>query len=281
MREIGQVLRQAREEKGMTLEQVSSRTMIAKKYLRALEEGDFNLFPGEVYLKGALRKYAAELGLNQEGLLSRYGGVSEIEKAEKSQQEPVKPQNRPATKTRVQPAQVVRSTRRLNKRRFAMVLIIFALLVGGIRVISTLVAPEPPLAHEQPPVNENGVENILPSVPAEPEPEPEPEPQPELPQVRVERDILDPLQLRVINADAIEVVLSFTEHSWVRVHTDGVLLFEGTFGAGESRSLTASKSVRVRTGNALGTKMSINGEMIELPQYRNPATLEISNAGFE
>ena len=84
MQEIGQVLRQAREERGMTLEQVSSRTMIAKKYLRALEEGNFEIFPGEVYLKGALRKYAAELGLNQEGLVSRYGSVSETEKAEKT-----------------------------------------------------------------------------------------------------------------------------------------------------------------------------------------------------
>lgn len=274
MREIGQVLRQAREERGMTLEQVSSRTMIAKKYLLALEEGDFNLFPGEVYLKGALRKYAAELELNQEGLLSRYGGVSELEKAEKNQQKPQKQQSRPTAKSKVQPAQVVRSTRRLNKRRFAMVIIIFALLIGGVRVISTIIAPEPPPANEQPPIINNGAEDILP-------PEPEPEPEPELPQVRVERDISDPLKLRVINADAIEVVLSFTEHSWVRVHTDGALLFEDTFAAGESRSLTAGESVRVRTGNALGTKMSINGEAIELPQNRNPATLEISNAGFE
>ncbi|MBS3982424.1 MAG: helix-turn-helix domain-containing protein [Dethiobacter sp.] len=279
MREIGQVLRQAREEREMTLEQVSSRTMIAKKYLRALEEGDFNLFPGEVYLKGALRKYAAELGLDQEGLLSRYGGVSELEKAEKNQQEPQKPQSRPAVKRKVQPAQAVRSSRRLNKRRVAVILIIFALLVGGIRAISTIIAPEPPLANEPPPLIDDGAQDILPPEPIEPEPEPEPEP--ELPQVRVERDSLDPLKLRVINADAIEVLLSFTEHSWVRVHTNGTLLFEGTFTAGESRALTAGESVRVRTGNALGTKLLINGEAIELPQSRNPLTLEINNAGFE
>ncbi|MBT9166842.1 MAG: hypothetical protein DDT19_00166 [Syntrophomonadaceae bacterium] len=277
MREIGQVLRQAREERGMTLEQVSSRTMIAKKYLLALEEGDFNLFPGEVYLKGALRKYAAELGLNKEELISRYGSASEIEKAEKNQQEHQKPQSRAAAKRKIQPAQVVRSTRRLNKRRFAMILIIFALLVGGIRLISTVIAPEPPLVNDSPPVIDNGVDDILPPEPTQLEPEPEPE----LPQVRVERDNLDPLKFRVINADAIEVVLSFTEHSWVRVHTNGALLFEGTFTAGESRSLTAAKNVRVRTGNALGTKMLINGEAIDLPQNRNPATYDISNAGFE
>ncbi len=273
MREIGQVLRQAREERGMTLEQVSSRTMIAKKYLLALEEGDFNLFPGEVYLKGALRKYAAELGLNEEELVSRYGGASETEKAEKNQQEHQKPQSRAAAKRKIQSAQAVRSTRRLNKRRFAMILIIFALLLGGIRLITTIIAPAPPLVNDLPPVIDNGADDILPPEPTQPEPE--------LPQARVERDNLDPLKFRVINADVIEVVLSFTEHSWVRVHTNGALLFEGTFTAGESRSLTAAESVRVRTGNALGTKMLINGEVIDLPQNRNPATFDISNAGFE
>ncbi len=273
MREIGQVLRQAREERGMTLEQVSSRTMIAKKYLLALEEGDFNLFPGEVYLKGALRKYAAELGLNEEELVSRYGGASETEKTEKNQQEHQKPQSRAAAKRKIQSAQAVRSTRRLNKRRFAMILIIFALLLGGIRLITTIIAPAPPLVNDLPPVIDNGADDILPPEPTQPEPE--------LPQVRVERDNLDPLKFRVINADVIEVVLSFTEDSWIRVHTNGSLLFEGTFTAGESRSLTAAESVRVRTGNALGTKMLINGEVIDLPQNRNPATFDISNAGFE
>jgi len=279
MLEIGQVLRQAREEKGMTLEQVSSRTMIAKKYLRALEEGKFELFPGEVYLKGALRKYAAELGLNQEGLVARYGSSSETDKAEKNQQEPQELRSRPTVKRKTHPTQVVRSTRRLNKRRFLMILIILVLLVGGIRAISTIIAPEPPPANDQPPAVENGVRDILP--PEEQTPQPEPEPEPELPQVRVERDSLDPLKFRLINADSIDVVLSFAETSWVRVHTNGTLLFEGTFPAGQSRSLTARESVRVRTGNALGTKMVINGEAIELPQSRNPVTLEINNAGFE
>ena len=279
MQEIGQVLRQAREERGMTLEQVSSSTMIAKKYLRALEEGNFEIFPGEVYLKGALRKYAAELGLNQEGLVSRYGSVSETEKAEKNQMEPQELQSRPTVKRKTHPAQVVRSTKRLNKRRFLMVLVILALFVGGIRAISTIIAPEPPPANDQPPVIKNGVRDILP--PEKQTPEPEPEPEPELPKVRVEQDSQDPLKLRVINAKNIEVDLSFSELSWVRVHANGNLLFEDTFAAGQSRSLTAGQSVRVRTGNALGTKIVINGEVIDLPQSRNPVTLEISNAGFE
>ena len=40
--------------------------------MTALETEQFALFPGEVYLKGALRKYAAELGLDAQALVDSY-----------------------------------------------------------------------------------------------------------------------------------------------------------------------------------------------------------------
>lgn len=51
------MLKQIRLDSGKTLNQVSSDLKIRKKYLVALEEGDFDILPGEVYVKGYLKLY--------------------------------------------------------------------------------------------------------------------------------------------------------------------------------------------------------------------------------
>ena len=53
MHNIGQQLKEAREAQGLTLAEITERTMIPIKYLTALETEQFAHFPGEVYLKGA------------------------------------------------------------------------------------------------------------------------------------------------------------------------------------------------------------------------------------
>jgi cytoskeletal protein RodZ len=76
MPDIGLELQQARMEKKITLEELSGRTHIAKKYLKALEDGDYRIFPGEVYLRGALRRYAEEVGLSTTQVIDWYEAVS-------------------------------------------------------------------------------------------------------------------------------------------------------------------------------------------------------------
>lgn len=61
---IGEKLRKARLEKGITYEDVVKDTKIRARYLQALEEEDWDIFPGKVYLKGFLRTYSSYLGLN-------------------------------------------------------------------------------------------------------------------------------------------------------------------------------------------------------------------------
>lgn len=51
------MLKQIRLDSGKTLNQVSSDLKIRKKYLVALEEGDFDILPGEVYVRGYLKLY--------------------------------------------------------------------------------------------------------------------------------------------------------------------------------------------------------------------------------
>jgi cytoskeletal protein RodZ len=72
MDSLGERLRQAREEKGRTLDQASRDTLIAARYLQALEAEDFSGFPGEPYILGFLRNYSEYLGLDPQELLSLY-----------------------------------------------------------------------------------------------------------------------------------------------------------------------------------------------------------------
>lgn len=69
---LGEVLRRAREQQGLTYEEVEAETRIRKKYLVALEEEDFKNLPAAVYVKGFIRNYANLLELNPDEVLKLY-----------------------------------------------------------------------------------------------------------------------------------------------------------------------------------------------------------------
>ena len=52
--------------------EVEDATKIRRKYIRALENDDFDVLPGKVYVKGFLRSYAKYLGLDGKTLVNRY-----------------------------------------------------------------------------------------------------------------------------------------------------------------------------------------------------------------
>ena len=69
---LGDVLRAAREAKGVELPRVERETKIRERYLSALERGEYRELPGSVYTKGFLRNYGAYLGLDPEYLIDLY-----------------------------------------------------------------------------------------------------------------------------------------------------------------------------------------------------------------
>ncbi|PAE16470.1 hypothetical protein CHH91_09330 [Virgibacillus sp. 7505] len=67
--DIGAKLREARESKGMTLEDVQQRTKIQKRYLKAIEENNHSVMPGEFYTRAFIKEYAQTVGLNPDEVL--------------------------------------------------------------------------------------------------------------------------------------------------------------------------------------------------------------------
>ncbi len=64
---IGQILKQARKEQGLSLQEVEQATKIRARYLKELEEGNFSVLPA-VYVRGSLKTYADHLHLDGEAL---------------------------------------------------------------------------------------------------------------------------------------------------------------------------------------------------------------------
>ncbi|MBF8377167.1 DUF4115 domain-containing protein [Alicyclobacillus mali] len=70
--QLGQILRARRESLGLTVEDVEERTKIRKRYIEALESGQWDVLPGRVYARGFVRSYAEVLGLDGSDLLEKY-----------------------------------------------------------------------------------------------------------------------------------------------------------------------------------------------------------------
>lgn len=70
--EIGATLREARMRARIDINEVERRTKIRAKYLRALENEEWDLLPGEVYVKSFLRTYSSFLGVDSRQLLDEY-----------------------------------------------------------------------------------------------------------------------------------------------------------------------------------------------------------------
>ncbi|OGG00222.1 hypothetical protein A2Y99_03345 [Candidatus Gottesmanbacteria bacterium RBG_13_37_7] len=70
MRTVGEILKKARVEKGLTLEEVEKELKIRKKFLSALEENSWNKLPSLPYIKGFLKNYSSLLDLKPEEILA-------------------------------------------------------------------------------------------------------------------------------------------------------------------------------------------------------------------
>lgn len=61
--EIGAQLKQVRENKALSLDEVQASTLIPKSHLQAIEEGNLDLLPELVYVQGFIRKYGQAIGM--------------------------------------------------------------------------------------------------------------------------------------------------------------------------------------------------------------------------
>ncbi|WP_297203314.1 helix-turn-helix domain-containing protein [uncultured Brachyspira sp.] len=72
METIGQILKNAREKKGLSIEELEASTHIVARFIKALENEEFDVLPGEIYVKGFIKNLSDKLSLDAEMVLERY-----------------------------------------------------------------------------------------------------------------------------------------------------------------------------------------------------------------
>lgn len=87
---VGTILRTARNRRKVELSEVEAATRIRLRYLRAIEDEEWDVLPGGVYTRGFIRTYATFLGLDGERLVEDYRAG--VERWQRGPAEPAQPQ---------------------------------------------------------------------------------------------------------------------------------------------------------------------------------------------
>ncbi|HEY2439592.1 MAG TPA: helix-turn-helix domain-containing protein [Solirubrobacteraceae bacterium] len=101
MPDIGATLREARMRAKIDINEVERRTKIRAKYLRAMENEEWDLLPGEVYVKSFLRTYGDFLGLDSRQLMDDY--KRRYERPSDHELRPITPRSRDRERRRRRP----------------------------------------------------------------------------------------------------------------------------------------------------------------------------------
>jgi hypothetical protein len=92
---IGDALQAERRRRELDLDAIEAETKIRVRYLRALEDEDWDVLPGGAYTRSFIRTYAGHLGLDGERLADDYRRIHEETDERYPRLDPVRPPRRP------------------------------------------------------------------------------------------------------------------------------------------------------------------------------------------
>lgn len=274
--ELGLRLKNAREEKGYSLDELQVRTKIQTRYLAAIEEGDYSRLPGDFYARAFVKSYADAVGLNSEMLFEEHR-----DELPQVKQDPVEI-----------PSRISRSKPKVIKKKSKFTSFLPTLIVG-IFIIAIVVfiwylnqeadndssgiprenLQSDPNIENSSTIDENdeddgevadGNKDVENEGNVEEEPE-QPEAEPTVEYVRTEGSTS---YFTLSNTDSIDVVMNFTGQSWVRIldETDSSI-HEKTYQSGDEETLDFSdhKQVKFHLGSTKTAEITVNGTLIEYP----------------
>jgi cytoskeletal protein RodZ len=72
MPSLGEQLKQAREQRGLTIQQIADATHIGSRFLQAIESDNYDILPGGVFNRAFVRKFASQIGFDSEQAVKLY-----------------------------------------------------------------------------------------------------------------------------------------------------------------------------------------------------------------
>jgi cytoskeletal protein RodZ len=70
--ELGSRLKDARKAKGLSLDDLQNMTKIQKRYLKGIEEGNYDIIPGKFYVRAFIKQYAETVGLESDQIFDEF-----------------------------------------------------------------------------------------------------------------------------------------------------------------------------------------------------------------
>lgn len=276
MNELGKYLKEKREEKGISLEELQAITKIQRRYLVGIEEGNYSLMPGSFYVRAFIKQYVEAIGLNPEEIFEQFKNDIPVS---------VKEEN-PVNLSRVKS----RSTFSSNSKwlEFLPKVLIGLFVIGIIAIIYYFVVsynkPISPNTEVKPDTNvtiiDNGALNnptppINENTPSTNEPEvPEEEEEPEIPEpvqsLTLDQTVGSKSYFNLSNTNQMELEIGTTGQSWVSVKNGkNYNFFEGTLSStSEVKSkvfdFSNEEEIVIIIGRPSETTITINGEAIDL-----------------
>ena len=223
---IGGVLRQTREEQSLSLEQLSSKTLIRPSLMAAIESASLEQLPEPVYVRGLIKRYADILGLDGETLAIQFFTHLNL---------------RSRSSWKDSPAAQLRPL-----HLYSLYIVLVMVAVGGLSFVLQRTTPE---FASIPAIDVNGVNTGAGG------------PQPASNSRSYQFPESSPLGQRDNRPIRVEVIL--TGQSWMRVIADGQTEFEGILQQGDKRVWTADEKLTMRAGNAGGVLVVYNNEEAE------------------
>jgi len=266
VQEIGKTLRQLREKKGLSLEQVEQAIKIRMRYLEAIEDGDMTVLPGMVYARGFIKSYAEYLGINGQELLDSHETTTQVDTTQTSsidtlaRAERVKPEpsRSPVNGIRLMP-QILAGAGVL-----AVVVVAYMLLVNN---------TEDKLTQEPVDTETTEMQQTAEQQPATPAPvkqqEPTPPPKPKA-VIAAGQKGPNETTFAVTSSDPMTLVMTATAGDcWIQVVADGKVIASETVKKGDKRTWTADKTLSLQTGNSKAITMQVNEQPVAFePQLR-------------
>ncbi|HEY2432947.1 MAG TPA: helix-turn-helix domain-containing protein [Vicinamibacterales bacterium] len=234
MDDFGGRLRQAREQRGMSLRQIATTTRIATAALEALERNDISKLPGGIFSRAFVRSYAVEVGLDPEATVREF--------LDRFQQEPAPTSETLATAVPEEERAFLERRRRavrlaVGAVALALVLIVIVIAVVRARSRAQRDVPAPDASTAiAPPAATSSVPQPTPVAAA---------------------GLARPAPAAA--AGTIRLEIAPTANCWVSVTADGRKVFARVLSAGQKESVDIAREAIVEVGDAGVFSYTING----------------------
>lgn len=270
MASFGVRLRQEREKKSVSLDDISLSTKISTRMLRALEEERFDQLPGGIFNKGFIRAYARCVGLDEEQAIADYlaatappvpGKKSDVDQTPLPEPPPREPDGAAG----------------LPWGMFAVALLVVALAFVAWSYYSRESQKNPPdsaapattspeasqaPAAETPTAPRSNDSAAL--APAQPLQSTMPPPVPATPSQpsAANPSTLTPTQSLPPRSTGLTLIIKARQDSWISISIDGEVNTESTLTASTQRTVHASQEIVVRAGNVGALDFVFNGKKL-------------------